>query len=262
MTNESQPDDPTRRQWILRLGEMVALIGVSGILPESAAHLFAQETAQEINAAALPPGLYDPSQDHLVHALARAGKNWTPPPGSETDYASPDTLPYRPQFFSAEEFRTITRFIEILLGNVEPQAIAQAAQWFDLWLHASAGVRAAAHHLDPLHHALAVAYYGESEVRDLETADPQSAARAGLAALQFLSTQKHHRDFLQLTAAEQLDLLTGIANTSPDTPLRKFFDLTRTQTIRAYYTSRQGLEELDYQGNAFHPESPGCNPKP
>ena len=268
-------DDLSRRQWLLRLGELVALAGVSGLVPESAAALLSARQDAESSATALPPGLYDPSQEHLVHALSSGGAKWSPPPGSETDYAQPSQLSFQPQFFSADEFRVVTRFIEILLGNVDPAALSQAAQWFDLWLHSAAGVRAAAQHLDPLHRILAVAVNGEESLRELETADPQAVARAGLAALHDLSVQAHGHEFLQLTTPQQADLLTSVATAQPGAaqpdvalaaaaqfnPLRKFFEITRTEAARAYYTSAAGLKELDYKGNAYYTDSPGCESK-
>jgi len=258
-TSSNTDDDLSRRQWLLRLGEMVVLAGVSGLVPESATALLgAGQDAESTTASTLPPGLYDPSQDHLVHALSSGGKKWSPPPGSETDYVRPSSLPFQPQFFNREEFRVVTRFVEILLGNGDPTALSQATQWFDLWLHSAAGVRTAAQHLDPLHRALAIAVNGEASMRELETADPQSLARAGLAALHDLSVQAHSQEFLQLTAPQQIDLLTsaGTAN-----PLRKFFEITRTEAIRGYYTSAAGLKELDYKGNAYYTDSPGCEMK-
>jgi hypothetical protein len=33
----------------------------------------------------------------------------------------------------------------------------------------------------------------------------------------------------------------------------------RSRTLDGFYTSQQGLEELDYKGNAFYAESPGCD---
>ena len=202
MSNEKLPnptDDLSRRQWLLRLGELVALAGVSGLVPESATALLNARQDAVPSTAALPPGLYDPSQEHLVHALGSAGKQWSPPPGSETDYVQPNAFPFQPQFFSAEELRVVARFVEILLGDVDPIALSQATQWFDLWLYSADGVRDAAQHLDPLHRILAVAVNGEESVRELETADPQSAARAGLAALRDLSLQAHGHEFLRLT---------------------------------------------------------------
>jgi hypothetical protein len=254
-------DDLSRREWLLRLGEMVVLAGVSGLVPESAAALLSAQAATEQVTTALPPGLYDASPDHLVHALSSAGKKWSPPPGSETDYVQPSLLPLRPQFLSPDEFREVTRFIEILLGNVDSAASAQAAQWFDAWLHSSAGVRSAARNLDPMHRLLAVAVNGESSVRELETADPQAIARAGLAALRVLSLQAHGQEFLQLTNQQQFDLLTSVGAAQPDNPLRKFFELARSEAIRGYYTSSAGLQELDYKGNAYYAGSPGCETK-
>src|SRR5213079_1071711 len=90
-------DELSRRQWLLRLGEMVVLAGVSGLVPESASALLGSSQDAEPTAAALPPGLYDPSQEHLVHALSSGGKKWSPPQGSETDYVQPSSLPYQPQ---------------------------------------------------------------------------------------------------------------------------------------------------------------------
>lgn len=252
-------DDLSRREWILRLGEFVALAGISGVVPEFAATLRAQE---QPHAGALPPGLYEPSQDHLVHALSSAGKNWTPPSRSETDYVVPSIVAYRPQFFSEEEFSTVTRMMEILLGTVDPAALAQATQWFDLWLTSAAGVREAAQHLDPMHRALAVAFFGEEPVRELETHNPQAVARAGLQALHELSNKLYRREFLQLSEAEQNEIMTTISKEAPEKDAHKFFQLARTEAIRGYYTSPQGLTELDYRGNAYYGECPGCDRKP
>ena len=250
-------DDLTRRQWILRLGELIALAGVSGIIPEVADSLFGQQTSS----VALPPGLYEPSQDHLVHALGSAGTKWIPPRGSETDYVFQEIGPYHPQFFSGEEFRAVTRLLGILLGKVDPNALSEAARWFDLYLYSAAGVRTAAIELDPMHRILAVEFFGEDAVREIETADPQTIARSGLNALQQLSTRTYEHEFLQLTDAQQAELITMIANAQPQSDLRKLYDLARKEAIRTYYTSAEGLRELDYRGNAYYGESPGCTPK-
>ncbi len=250
-------DEVTRREWILRLSEFVALAGVSGMIPE----LSASPGAQQKNTTVLPPGLYEPSQDHLVHALSSEGKTWSPPLGSETEYFTPTLLPYHPQFFSPKEFSDVIRIIEILLGKVDAVPLSQAAQWFDLWLHSAAGVRAAAQRLDPMHRSLAVAFYGEASVRELESTDPSSAARMGLRALYEFSQHTYARDFTALTGSEQVDLVTSLAKVSPGNPLRQLFELTRTQAIRGYYTSVAGLKDLDYRGNAYYGDCPGCEKK-
>ena len=39
---------------------------------------------------------------------------------------------------------------------------------------------------------------------------------------------------------------------------QKFFRLIRRYTVMGYYTSRVGLEALDYPGLKFYSKSPGC----
>ena len=233
-------DAITRRQWLLRLGEMVVLTGVSGLVPKFAP---AQLSDEQEPLGALPPGLYAPSADHLIHALRSSGNLYTAPPGSETEYAQPFFGPFRPQFFSQDEFRVITRFVEIVLGRVNPEALSQTTQWLDLWLHSAASVQNAAQHLDPLHRALAVAYYGEQPVRELETSNPQTVAHEGLSALHALSAENHNLGFLELTEAQQVDLVKAAGAASQNGALRKFFDVMRSQAIRGYYTSAEGLKE-------------------
>jgi len=250
-------DDLTRRQWILRLGELVALAGISGVVPELTAAISAQQSISTI----LPPGVYEPSQEHLVHALSSGGKTWTPPSGSETDYALPASTPYSPQFFSEEQFSIATQFLKILLGSVDPTALSQATQWFDLYLVSASSVRKAAQNLDPLHRILAIEFFGEDAVRDVETADPQAVARSGLRALHELSRQNYDHDFLQLTEAQQTELIASAGKSRIESDLRTLYDLARTEAIRGYFTTAQGLKELDYRGNAYYGDSPGCEPK-
>jgi len=252
---EAIADDLSRRQWLLRLGELVALAGVSGALPEFA---IALARGQGSDLTQLPPGLYEASQDHLVHALSSAGKSWSAPAGSETEYAMPASIPYAPQFFPPEDFKVVTRMIEIFLGKVDPTAIAESAQWLERWLQSAPAVRTAARQLDPIPRALAVAYYGEESVRALEDFHPDATARVGLHALQDLCVRLYSRDFLQLTESEQRDLLRTTSTAAPKTEVHKFFELVRTEAIRGYYTSAKGLEELDYKGNAYYTECPGC----
>jgi hypothetical protein len=248
-------DELTRRQWLLKLGQLVAIAGFSGIVPEFATVL------PDAKVRPLPPGLYHPSQEHLSHALGDLGSMHTIPPGSETDYVRSSSSPFHPQFFSNEEFQVVTRLVEILLGKVDPAGLSQAVQWLDLYLYSAAGVREAALNLDPLHRALAVAYYGESAVRKLETSDPQTVVRSGIAALQQLSTEQYGQGFLQIDKSQQTNILTTVSAGQPDSQLRRFFETTRAEIVRGYYTSAQGLKELDYTGNWYYATCPGCEKK-
>ncbi len=246
-------DEITRRSWLLRLGEMAFLAGVSGLVPEG---LWSQLDSGE-GLTSLPPGLYTPSADHLVHVLQHSGKLVAVPRGSEVEYALPSSLPFHPQFFSPGEFRMISRFVEIVLGRLEPSALSQVTQWLDLWLHSSAEVLKAARNLNPSHRVLAAAYFGEASVHETETSNPQLIARAGLRALDGLSQAHHAKVFQKLTDSEQESLVTTVANKS-DSPLRSFFEIVRAEAIRGFYTSSEGLKELDYKGNAYYPQCPGC----
>jgi Gluconate 2-dehydrogenase subunit 3 len=247
--------DLTRREWLLKLSQLLGIAGVSGVVPELAPAL-PDAAGQETRA--LPPGLYYPSQEHLSHALGDLGSWHSIPPGSETDYLKPSSSPFRPQFFSDEELPVVTRFAEILLGKVDSEALAQSVQWLDSYLYSQVGVRQAALNLDPLHRALAVAYYGESAVRELETGDPQTVVRSGIAALEQLSLEQYGQEFLRIDPSQQSKIITTISAAQPDSSLRGFFEATRAEIVRGYYTSAEGLKELDYKGNWYYAACPGC----
>lgn len=211
----------TRRRWLLRLGETVVLSGFSGIVLEAA------ETP------ALPAGLYLPSTDHLAHVLAKAQVF--------------SQGPFAPQFFGDSDFQLVTHLVARILGEeTSTPPVPEVAQWLDLIVGQAASVRKAARELPPAARRLAVDYYGEYMVKDLEDADPQGLCLGGLKKL-------HNESFLNLTEMEQLSLLTAM-ETSAD----PFFQWMKERVIEGFYTSKEGLKELDYKGNSFYAESPGC----
>jgi hypothetical protein len=59
------------------------------------------------------------------------------------------------------------------------------------------------------------------------------------------------RPFLKLNANQQSEMLHAAAG-SP------FFHLIRRYTVMGYYTSRMGLEALDYPGLKLYSASPAC----
>jgi hypothetical protein len=248
----SQQDLPTReeltrRRWFLQLGEMAALAGISGWLPETTVSLLGSGK----ESAPFPLGLHTPSAPHLMHALA---VHMTPP-------VSGTELPLPPQFFSEDDFQVVTRLVEIILGNVNAESLSQTTQWLDLWFRSTAEVLEAAQHLDPMHRALAVAYYGQDPVRELETADPQSVALEGIAAIRRLSLENYGRHFLELSPPQQIELVNLNSTPKPDNLLQSFFEIARREAIRGYYTSAAGLKELNYKGNAYYLDCPGCEGK-
>jgi hypothetical protein len=183
-------------------------------------------------------------------------------PGSETEYVQPNSPPFPSSILFGRAIKVVTRVVEILLGKVDAGALSQTVQWLDLYLYSAAGIRDAALQLDLLHRALAVAYYGENAVRELETADPQNVVRSGLRALQRDSVERYGREFLILHEEQQAQLIVTIRTAPPDSSLRKFFETLRAEAVRGYYTTAAGLKELDYKGNWYYASCPGCEQKP
>ncbi|HEV3275869.1 MAG TPA: gluconate 2-dehydrogenase subunit 3 family protein [Terriglobia bacterium] len=284
--NPSGPFSLTRRQWLLRLGEAAVLAGFGGIPPEGLnsaalqgpAVVDPQLASQSASRAALPPGLYDPSADHLTHVLVREQRFVTPPPGSETEYAEPPRQAFAPAFFSPEDFRVVRQLVHLMLNGpgqdattpdrASAEAVNEVAGWIHMVVSQSAAVREAALKLSPQHRALAVGCYGEGAVQQLEIADPQAVWKAGLAWLHQEAARVSTSDtFLSLTEAQQASLLQKLSQSSGESQPKaegagpRFFRLLKGQVIEGYYTSQAGLKELDYPGNAFHGESPGCADK-
>ncbi len=258
----------TRREWLLTLGGAAVLAGFSGAPGEAAAQSAAP-------AAALPPGVFLPSLDHLTHILTSDGPFHPIPPGAETEYVRPRSGPFVPQGFAQEEFPVIRRLVEIILGedlkNPEetpapgaPASVCdEVAEWIDLVVASAPAVRALALNLPADQRALAVAYFGtEDPVRELESAEPERVSREGLAWLGEESRRRFAKNFLDAAPAQQVELVSSVSDARTDKTAAnagtRFYDLLKAESIRGFYTSRLGLNELDFKGNSFYAESPGC----
>jgi hypothetical protein len=213
-------------------------------------------------AAGLPPGVYLPSTDHLGHALMSAERFHPIPPGCPTDYVRPTDQPFKPLFFSAEEFPVVLRLTQLLLGDDADASVSQeVAEWFDLYVSSAGDVRRAELNLDPLYRALADAYHGSAE-KSTKT-DPAAVSREGVQWILDTSRAQHSKAFLALDVEQQGAILHSISDEAtakqPENSGTRFFTLLKAQTIRGFYTSRAGLQELNFKGNAFYARSPGCN---
>lgn len=258
-TDPSIVSEITRRNWVLNIGNATAAFGLIGIA-----------AANKKDTPELPLGLYQPSPDHLSHALMASERFHRIPAGCPTDYVRPRTGPFQSQFFSGPEFAIIRRMTELLLGesvtsadNGQQTVTDEVAQWIDLFVFSSADVREAAVHLDPLHRSLSIAYYGADAVRELETSDPQKICREGFAWLTNTTRARHGvLEFVSLNATDQIAILDTISDKRTDKSYEnagtRFFALLKTEVIRGFYTSKVGLKELDYKGNGFYVRSPGC----
>jgi hypothetical protein len=143
---------------------------------------------------------------------------------------------YRPLFFSPEQYRTI----EVLAALILP------------------ATHNTKHILQP-----GAKEAGVPEFIDfMVSSDPalQSPFQAGLAWLEQASSPAE--SFRSLGAPQQNALLERLAYKSKYRPNeesgQQFFRFLRKYTVTGFYTTRIGLESLDYPGLTFYGTSPGC----
>ncbi len=231
------------RRWLLQLGGGVVLAGWSGA---------------DLSGAELPPGVYEASRDHLGHALA--GNPIAV--GGETELSPPLPASSQPAFFSSDEYQTLSRLTALMLGETpEAPVVREIAGWIDLSVSEATAVRSAALALSKPHRAVAEHYYGAEPVRKLEEFDAQRVSRDGLHWVDEESRRKHGNAFNSLSNPEQLAILESISDTRPNPGTNtgtQFFAYLKERVIDGFYTSRAGLDELGYRGNAFYASPPGC----
>ncbi len=233
----------TRRQWFLQLGGGVVLAGWSGA---------------DLDAAELPPGIYEASRDHLGHALA--GNPIAV--GGETELVQLRAT-FQPAFFSPDEYQTIERLTALLLGEQPDAAVVrEIGAWIDLTIFDAGAVRTAARALSPAHRAVAVAYYGAEPVRKLEEFNAQKVMREGIAWIEEYSRRWHSGSFNSRSEQRQIAILQFISDDRQDRGTEnagtRFFTYLKGRVSDGFYTSKAGLEELGYRGNAFYASPPGC----
>jgi hypothetical protein len=245
MSESESPEAVTRRWWLRTVGQTTAALTILEQVSSEAA-------VQTAPLGSLPQGLYDPSREHLSHAIMERSRFHPVPPGCPTDYILPPTGPFAPQFFSDSEFSVIGRITALFLdaSPAEQATVEEVAQWIDLAVYSGSGIRAAEAKLLPSHKAIMEAYYGESKHSSGLTEskpDPAQAFRDGVA---WLSS----RDFVRLSANRQIDLLRQVESAMPH-----FFTLLKAEIVRGFYTSKVGMNDIQYNPNGFYARSPGCD---
>jgi gluconate 2-dehydrogenase gamma chain len=112
---------------------------------------------------------------------------------------------------------------------------------------------------------------GAPEFIDLLTSENQEyqiTLGGGIAWLDSTCNDRFGRAFLECPAPQQKEILDQIAyreNARKDPTLRPgivFFSLLRDLTTDGYFTSEIGIKYLEYIGNTYLPEFPGCPPLP
>jgi len=140
---------------------------------------------------------------------------------------------YSRQFFSAEEFATLERLTELIIPNDGTPGAREAgvAEFIDFMVAS-----------DP---------------------DIQYRFRYGLSWIDTHARWLHSKPFRDLASEQQTEMLEHLAYKDKYRPCEEdgqaFFKLLREYTVMGFYTSRIGLEELDYPGlKMVYDEMPGC----
>jgi hypothetical protein len=161
----------------------------------------------------------NPSAEHLHHAM-----------GSVQEA---DTGPYKLQFFTDAENKTVIEITERIIPADDHSPGAKAAK--------------------------------VNEFIDLIVSQSPEGTRQtwrdGLAAIDKLSQKMFSKNFAAATEEQQVALLKEISKNemSPRTTEERFFRTVKNSTIDGYYTSKIGIhEELHYKGNTYLKEFVGC----
>ena len=156
--------------------------------------------------------------------------------------AAHQTTRYVPQFFTPVEYTTIVTLAELILPRTP-----------------------APHTPGKTHTALTPTEAGATDAGVAEFIDFMAAHdrtlqpifRQGLA---WINTASSPQTFIALATAQQTAVLERLAfkrNFQPEEkPGQEFFSVMRRYTVMGFYTTRLGLEALDYPGLRFYAESP------
>ncbi len=151
----------------------------------------------------------------------------------ESAPALPRPANYLPQFFNANEYRTIELLTEMIIPADESPGAKEAgvSEFIDF-----------------------MAAHGDESL--------QGPMRTGLRWLDRTAKQNAGQAFADLPRSQQEDLLKSVAYKSrlgqSDLEGYAFFQLIRRYTVMGYYTSHVGLKELSYPGLQFYSQSPEC----
>jgi hypothetical protein len=147
--------------------------------------------------------------------------------------APTEATPYRPKFFTDQEYATVGVLVDLIIPRDERSGSAT-----------DAGVPAF------------------MDFMMIDQPRRQVAMRGGLALLDRLSAARFGRPFVSASDAARKQLLDEIAYTSnPDPGLSHaiaFFSSFRDLTASGFWSTKMGVADLHYQGNVFVDEWNGC----
>ena len=143
---------------------------------------------------------------------------------------------YQPKFFTKHEYATIVVLVDLIIPKDERSGSATDA--------------------------------GVPEFMDFIMIDQparQTAMRGGLALLDRLCEQRFDKQFVDCTDDERRQVLDAIAYPAKASPALAhavaFFSSFRDLTATGFWSSKTGIEDLQYLGNRYVAEWKGCPPE-
>jgi hypothetical protein len=156
-----------------------------------------------------------------AHAAAQQGTTRKP------------AAPFRPRFFTKHEYATVSVLVNLIIPKDERSGSATDA--------------------------------GVPQFMDFMMADQparQVAMRGGLAWLDRECVTRFGKTFVACTPAERTRVLDDIAWPQKARPEHShgvaFFNSFRDLTASGFFTSKMGIDDLQYMGNRYVPEWTGC----
>jgi gluconate 2-dehydrogenase gamma chain len=152
---------------------------------------------------------------------------------SSAEAQSKTAGPYKPQFFTSDEYAIVSRLSEMIIPSDDTPGAREA---------------------------------GVSEFIDFMVySDPslQYRFRYGIGWIDAHARYLFGRRFLEITSDQQIEMLNALAykdrHRAGEEDGRNFFQQIREYTVIGFYTSRIGLEEIQYPGlKQYWREAPGC----
>jgi len=164
------------------------------------------------------PAEADQAQRRAQQALAEAGRQGAP---------------YQPKFFTAHEYATVGVLVDLIVPRDERSGSATDA--------------------------------GVPEFMDFMMIDQprrQTAMRGGLALIDRACEERFDKRFVDCDDAQRRALLDDIAFPAKATPAMShavaFFTSFRDLTASGFWSSKMGVDDLRYIGNAYVREWKGC----
>lgn len=171
--------------------------------------------------------------------------------------------PYQPQFFTPEEFKSVERLAELIIPNDGKPGAREAgvAEFIDFMVANSVDVRRKSY--QPQTTRKAVLEYERIPDALQSQQGLQYQFRYGVNWIEAHSRRLFGRPFLECSEEQQTEMLEHLAYKDRyregEEDGRNFFKMMRQYTVSGFYTTRTGLEQLDFKGlQVFWTEKPEC----